>query len=324
MLLGLLVVSASACGKSTTETSAAQAQPGVAAGKVLEVKGTVSVKHGAQTKPLAVGESVEGEDTIVTGADGNVVIELAHNSARWELGSNKTQRVRDSIAWNAKKATAQEIDQATAAAGRPAERSAAGTVAMEGEAAMNEEARAPSAPEPEAATEDLAPKGGGAPPAPAPPRRRAVAKSAPAAAPEAAMAPPPPPAPEPASDDEFRPARTRGPIAKAAPKTEAAPVAPAAPVAAAAPAPPAPGGGAAPPPTPTQQVTAKAAALKKCMADHGGKDEIRLVVSVKDGKGTATLTSKSAVSAGLDQCVKGVVGGISFVLTGMATYVIKP
>jgi hypothetical protein len=323
VLLGLLVVSASSCGKSTTESSAAKAQPGVSAGKVLEVKGAVTVKHGPDTKPLAVGDSVEGEDTVITGADGNVVIELAHNSARWELGANKSQRVRDSIAWNAKKATAQEIDQATAAAGRPAERSAAGTVAMEGEAAMAEAppAAAPApAPAPPKADDDMTSKGD----APkAPPRRRMASKSAaPSPAPEAAMAPapppPPPPAPEP-TDDEFRPARTRGPIAKAAPppKTESA--------AATAAAPPGPSGGAAaPPPTPTQQLRASSDALKKCMTDHGAKDEIMLVVDVSGGKGTAKITSKSAVSAALDQCMAGVVSGISFVLSGKGTLVLKP
>ena len=84
----------SACG---SKTDAPAAQPGAVAGKVLEVTG--SVKIGAT--PLAVGSTVKSDDVIETGADGNVVIELAHNQARWELGPNSKKKPTESLAWTA-------------------------------------------------------------------------------------------------------------------------------------------------------------------------------------------------------------------------------
>jgi hypothetical protein len=125
VLLGLLATAAvSACGKNDT---APAAQPGAVAGKVLEVSGAVSVAG----KPLAVGDAVKTDDAVETGADGNVVIELAHNQARWELGPNHKVKPSDSLAWTAAKKTgsAAQVDQTTSAAGRPAERSAADTEA---------------------------------------------------------------------------------------------------------------------------------------------------------------------------------------------------
>ena len=110
----------SACGSKTDPPAA---QPGVVAGKVLEVTG--SVKIGAT--PLAVGSTVKSDDVIETGADGNVVIELAHNQARWELGPNSKKKPTESLAWTAAKAerAAAPTAEQTSAAGRPAERSAA-------------------------------------------------------------------------------------------------------------------------------------------------------------------------------------------------------
>jgi hypothetical protein len=125
VLLGVLAAAAvSACGKND---AAPTAQPGAVAGKVLEVSGAVSVAG----KPLAVGDAVKTDDAVETGADGNVVIELAHNQARWELGPNHKVKPSDSLAWTAAKKTgsAAQVDQTTSAAGRPAERSAADTEA---------------------------------------------------------------------------------------------------------------------------------------------------------------------------------------------------
>lgn len=351
VLLGLLVVSAAACGKSSTE-SAAKVQPGVAAGKVLEVKGSVTVKHAGVTRPLAVGESVEGDDTVSTGADGNVVIELAHNSARWELGANKTQKVSESIAWNAKKATAQEIDEASAAAGRPAERSAAGTVATadepEAAEAEREEKKEDSAPAPqgamappsaapaEAAAPDMQSKGSA--PAPVGTRRRVAA--APKADAMPAPAPPPPP-PKPiarataANDDAVVVPHTRG-------KAKEPPMAPPRAQAAASPGatsagPGGGGGGGAPPAggasigategaiaSPAALIGARSAALHKCLVDAGAKDDVTLVVDVTNGTATVKLSSKAAIAAGLDKCVKSVVAGIHFTGTAKVTRVVKP
>jgi hypothetical protein len=121
VLLGAISFAAvSACG---SKTDAPAAQPGVVAGKVLEVTG--SVKIGAT--PLAVGSTVKSDDVIETGADGDVVIELAHNQARWELGPNSKKKPTESLAWTAAKAagSAAPTAEQTSAAGRPAERSAA-------------------------------------------------------------------------------------------------------------------------------------------------------------------------------------------------------
>lgn len=327
---GVLAVSISACGKSDTKTSAKVA-PGVAAGKVLEVKGSVTFKRGDETTPLAAGAIVEGADVVITGADGNVVIELAHNSARWELGPNKQTKVSESIAWKAQKATAQEIDQATAAAGRPAERNAAGTIATAGETegaaapAPPAEAAMATPPRDEAAKADkpdMIAKGGAAPP----PRRRpsAPAKAAPPA--------PPPPPPADVESDDNAPRRTRG-----AQKKEAAPMAPPTPGSAetARAAPPAPGGSIGASGTgaggggigatlPAGLVAAKAAQLHKCMVDNSVKEDVSLIVNVVDGKATVKLSSKSAVSAGLEHCVKSVIGGITFAGSAKVTRVLKP
>jgi len=126
VFLGVLATAlgASACGRNDATPAA---QPGAVAGKVLEVSGVVSVAG----KPLAVGDAVKADDAVETGADGNVVIELAHNQARWELGPNHKVKPSESLAWTAAKKTgsAAQVDQATSAAGRPAERSAADTEA---------------------------------------------------------------------------------------------------------------------------------------------------------------------------------------------------
>jgi hypothetical protein len=310
------------------------------AGKVLEVKGGVQIKRGAETKPLAVGDTVEATDIVVTGADGNVVIELAHNSARWELGPNKEQKVSESIAWKAKKATAEEIDQATAAAGRPAERNAAGTVATADEGAAPEAEAAPAAaeaamaPPPPAAAkaeDDFSPKGGAPPPER--PRRRATAS-----APKAAAAPPPPPPPEVASSDEAPAPRTRrGAIQKKSAEVEVASAesarAPSSDAVAAPHAPPAPGGG-APPKVMARTVDpvaaangalgAKSSALQKCLADSGAKEAVTISVTIANGKPSVKLSSKAAISAGLDKCLKGVVNGVSFSGNATVTKVVKP
>ena len=186
---------APACGN---KDSAPAAQPGAVAGKVLEVSG--SVKVGA--KQLAVGDPVKTDDTIETGADGNVVIELAHNRARWELGPGHKVRPTESMAWTQERhGSAGAVDQDTSAAGRPAERSAADTGTSAKAAAPAETAPAPTAqPAPSAA-------------APA----AATTPMAPKAAPTRSVAPPPPPPPslEPSSSAAApKPSeeRSRGPV----------------------------------------------------------------------------------------------------------------
>src|SRR5262245_42692722 len=89
--VGVLAVTAVGC-KSKSAPSASVPGP---AGKVVDVSGAVTVHHGDAARPLAKGETIEGDDMIETGADGHVLIELAHNNATWELGSNRKQKVRD-------------------------------------------------------------------------------------------------------------------------------------------------------------------------------------------------------------------------------------
>ncbi len=109
-----------ACG---SKSDAPAVQPGAVAGKVLEVTGEVKVG----TTVLVVGSSVKTDDVIDTGTMGSVVIELAHNQARWELGPNNKKKPTESLAWTAAKAegSAALTAEQTSAAGRPAERSAA-------------------------------------------------------------------------------------------------------------------------------------------------------------------------------------------------------
>ncbi len=126
---------------------------GVAAGKVVEATGTVTASRDGKTRPLAAGNDVTGDDTVATGADGHVVIRLAHNNATWDLSANKSERVDKSLAWTlAKQDTpAATVDQATSAAGRHAERSAADTVATADTKAAAEPAPPPPAPAAQAA-----------------------------------------------------------------------------------------------------------------------------------------------------------------------------
>lgn len=162
---------APACGSKDSD-SARAAQPGAVAGKVLEVSG--SVKVGA--KQLAVGDQVKTDDQIETGADGTVVIELAHNQARWELGPGHKVRPTESVAWTQERhGSAGAVDQDTSAAGRPAERSAADTGTTAKAAATADTAAppsaqpAPSAAAPAAAATPMAPKAAPAPRSVAPP-----------------------------------------------------------------------------------------------------------------------------------------------------------
>lgn len=319
VLLGILTVTSVVACKSEGGTSA-KSQPGVAAGKVVEVKGAVTVKHGDASRPLAAGETVEGDDVVTTGADGNVVIELAHNLVRWELGANKTQKVSESIAFKAAKNTGPvaAVDQDTAAAGRPAERSAVGTTATEVEEAPSKN----DAPEPAAAEAPAPPRAEAPATTPAEPRperkrsrstrsRRELAKESAPEIPsaEAAMAP----RDEAPASEGIR--TTRG-ATRGATRSPAPPPPPPAPITAPQ-APEASGG-----PTPSALVAQKQSALKACL--KGETDPITLLVTVTHGKPTVHLTSKAAISASLDACVKKVIGSISFATNGKVTTSIKP
>lgn len=134
-VLGLI-----ACNNSSSEApkvAASAPAAAVVAGRVLEVSGTVTVAG----KPLAKGDSVAADAIVDTGTAGSVVIELAHNLVRWELGPNKKVKVNESVAWKAPKRTepVADVEHDTISGGRPAERMAAGTTTTEGGAKADTE-----------------------------------------------------------------------------------------------------------------------------------------------------------------------------------------
>lgn len=123
------------------------------AGKVVEVAGTVSATRNGATRKLAVADQVFSDETVDTGSDGSVTIELAHNHARWAMEPGQHKRVDESAAWKLaeQSGSAVAVDHATSAAGRNAERQAAETQATAGQATgggggANHGAEPPTAP----------------------------------------------------------------------------------------------------------------------------------------------------------------------------------
>lgn len=126
VLVGVLAVSASSCGG---ERDAPKVAAGAPAGTVVQVSGTVVATREGKPRDLVSGGVVYGDDEIATSSDGSVVIELAHNGARWSLEGDARARVDRSAAWGlARQAgTTKAVDHATSAAGREGERTAADT-----------------------------------------------------------------------------------------------------------------------------------------------------------------------------------------------------
>src|SRR5688500_15736015 len=156
LLLAALVAAAAppACGSK--ESAGPAVTPGAAAGNVLEVTGTVTAKRGdAAPRPLAVGDTVSGDDVIETGADGSIVIELLHNKARWSLAASRKQQVATSAAWKAPARSGDEVGGTgrSTAAGRHAEREGADTAA--GAVATETAAPVAAAPAPAAEPADM-------------------------------------------------------------------------------------------------------------------------------------------------------------------------
>jgi hypothetical protein len=125
LVVSLGVIAAAAACNASDDAPKVAASSAAPAGRVLEVSGTVTVAG----RPLAQNDTVVATSVIDTGADGNVVIELLHNLARWELGPNKHVRVDASLAWREVRRTepAPEVEHEMSSAGRPAERMAAET-----------------------------------------------------------------------------------------------------------------------------------------------------------------------------------------------------
>jgi len=224
-LIGVLSMTALASCKGKEAGPAVQA--GVAAGKVVELSGTVTAKRGGESRTLTSGTEVSGDDVIETGADSSVSIVLAHNNATWSLGPNKRKKVAESLAWSLAKVDtpAGGSVEATSAAGRHAEKAGANSsaTAVKPDRAMAKEEAppggappAPGAPAPTTApvvAAQPASPGNAAPTPPAEPAR-SLAEPAPKADVskaakgggadharlETGTPPPPPPPPPPAPD----------------------------------------------------------------------------------------------------------------------------
>jgi hypothetical protein len=188
VLLGVLTLTAASCKSHDAATSASQT---VAAGKVIEVVGTVTLHHGTDTRPLAKGDLIDADDVVETGADGSAVIENQNNNVNWEIGPNKKSKLRESLAWTAPKKdkNAKASEQDSTAAGRHAERSAAeSSVTATAPAETEEREDRGETKEAAAVAAPPAAPGGSAPPAPT---------TTPAPAAPAVQPPPPPPPPPP-------------------------------------------------------------------------------------------------------------------------------
>jgi hypothetical protein len=207
LVIAVLAVSAtSSCSRGSDSEKVA---PGVQAGRVLEVSGSVAATRDGKTRTLGVGAEVFGNDIIDTSADGSVVIELAHNNARWSVEGGQKSRVDESVAWGLAKQDkpAKVVDHATSAAGRDGERVAADTRATTDQLDRSADPASAKAPAEEsrrrggkggATAQDKASsddRDGSAPGATTPPARRAVTKTG--GAETAPMPPPPPPTPAP-------------------------------------------------------------------------------------------------------------------------------
>jgi hypothetical protein len=119
-----------------------EAPPSAEAGKVVELTGKVTATREAATRTLSLGNGVRADDVITTAPESSIVIELAHNNARWSLESGITSRVDASVAWTLpKQDAAQAVEHATSSAGRHADRQAANT-AITAEADVEEREKA--------------------------------------------------------------------------------------------------------------------------------------------------------------------------------------
>jgi hypothetical protein len=142
--LPVVVVMVLACGSERAAVA-----PGAPAGDVRELSGEVSAIRDGQRRALTLGGVVSGDDVIHTAPDASVVIELRHNGVRWALGPGREKKVADSAAWTAARGTeaVAVTGERSGAAGRHAEREAAGTAAT----GAVEERAAPTAAAPAAA-----------------------------------------------------------------------------------------------------------------------------------------------------------------------------
>lgn len=100
-ILGVVICVVAACGKDSGKRAGPAVVPGAAAGEVLEVTGDVTATRGGDTRALAVGDDVSGDDVITTAAGASVVVGLLHNGVKWSLKGGFSKRLADAAAWSA-------------------------------------------------------------------------------------------------------------------------------------------------------------------------------------------------------------------------------
>jgi hypothetical protein len=105
----VVVFALAACGKSDSKPPPKADDISELGGWVRELDGAPVARRHGETFPLAVGTKVAADSVIDTGPEGRVVIELAQNHARWELGPNQQQKVSDSILWKVAPGTATNV-----------------------------------------------------------------------------------------------------------------------------------------------------------------------------------------------------------------------
>ncbi len=127
LVAGFVFGLAPACSKH--DEAAPTVVVGATVGTVIEIGGKVTATRAGQARDLKAGSEVSADDKIATGDDSRVTIELAHNSAHWALGANRSGVVSESVAWTLPKATgpAGTVEGDMSAGGRHMEKSSTET-----------------------------------------------------------------------------------------------------------------------------------------------------------------------------------------------------
>ncbi|HEY4182311.1 MAG TPA: hypothetical protein VGM90_36010 [Kofleriaceae bacterium] len=139
LLVGLIAISVAPACKGGSDAPAVQ--PGVTAGKVIESEGKVTATRQGATRVLTAGSEISGDDLIQTDNGASVRIWISRNNATWTLEGGRQGKVADSAAWTAARVDHPPagVDEATIAAGRHAEKSAADTSASAGDGAASDQ-----------------------------------------------------------------------------------------------------------------------------------------------------------------------------------------
>lgn len=155
-------------GVSCASDDALQTGP---AGKVVEIEGMARRQRGDEgAVQLQQDDVVYAEDRITTEKGADLAIRLDHNGALWHLRGQRSEIVRESVAWNAqrsKKSQWGHESRTTTVAGRPSERQAG----EDSRTLIDETTEKMPPPSPEEESADYADK---RPPRPRPGRSRSL------------------------------------------------------------------------------------------------------------------------------------------------------